>query len=195
VSPILGANVAPPLQSGMFYQWSQGIRKNQGATAAVNLRFYAVRRTFKTDTVVSQLGIRAHTAGSAGAVARLMIYADSSGYPGALVSDLGTVDLTSVGEKMLSWSATIPANTTLWACAIPTGWSTTAPQFVWLYATETGEPDLAPYTTAAALVAKTPANCFFGTAVDGTAPANAPAGMTPAGDTPGPNLDVILKIA
>lgn len=56
----------------------------------------------------NQAGIRVTTVGTAGAVIRLGVYADSSGYPGALISDWGTVDATVTGDKTvtISWAPT-----------------------------------------------------------------------------------------
>lgn len=196
MSPVLGN--PSTLLAGKFYQWSPGMRRNQGQAAATNLRLYATRRVFTEDTVTAELGLKVQAAGSAGAVCRLMIFNDNGtggAYPGTLLADLGTIDATSIGEKMLAWSATISRGTALWAAALPTGWTTTAPQFVWLYSNEYGNPGHAPYLTAAGLTLKSPSICYYGTVADGTAPATAPAGMTAAIDTTGVNLDFILKTA
>lgn len=196
MSPVLGSPAT--LLSGKFYQWSPGIRRNQGAAAVTNLRFYATRRVFTEDTTTAELGLHVQVAGSSGAVCRLMIFDDNGtggAYPGNLVADLGTIDATTTGAKMLAWSATIARGTALWAAALPTGWSTTAPQFVWLYANDYGVPAHSPYLTAAGLVATSPSICYYGTVGAGTAPATAPAGMTAAINTTGVNLDFILKTA
>jgi hypothetical protein len=118
------------------------------------------------------------------------------GYPGALVADLGTFDATVPAEHMLTWSTTITAGTALWAAVIAFGWTTTAPHFVNLNSGHYGEPDIAPYQTAAALVNKTPSICYRGSVASSSAPTTAPGGMAAWDGTGGQAAwDYILRLA
>ncbi|MDT0223436.1 hypothetical protein [Gordonia sp. AC31] len=61
--------------------------------------------------VISELGLEIITAGNARSVFRIGIYADDgTGYPGALISDAGTVPADAVGQpKITGLSISLPA--------------------------------------------------------------------------------------
>jgi len=82
----------------------------------------------QTGRGVQALAVQVFTAGSAGAVIRLGIYADANGVPGTLIRDAGTIDATTTGVKTLSFSP--PAITTpgwIWLAAASQGGPTTPP--------------------------------------------------------------------
>lgn len=56
---------------------------------------------------ITKIGAEVTSAGEAGSVVRLGIYADDNGRPGALVLDAGTINGTSVGVQEITISTTI----------------------------------------------------------------------------------------
>lgn len=97
------------------------------ATAAAdnNGQLSFVPVMFPVATTADRIGIEVVTAGSAGSVHRLGIWANSSGVPGTLLVDAGTVDSTTTGAKELTISQSIAANTLYWAGVAQQGNPTT----------------------------------------------------------------------
>lgn len=72
---------------------------------------------------VSELGVYANAAGAAGGVWRLGVYAHdpATGLPGALMVDVGAVDPTTIGFKLVTGlSLVLPAGI-VWACLVVEG--------------------------------------------------------------------------
>lgn len=92
------------------------------------------------------LGINVTTL-AAGAVCRLGLYTDSSGVPGALLADGGTVDCSTTGEKVAAISVALTPGP-YWACAWFTGGSpsTTAHANNVMPAFMMGQPNVVPGT-------------------------------------------------
>lgn len=107
----------PAIPSGMW-----ALTSNINGTAiptAAGQRMWVpllVPRTFN----VNGVGINVTTL-IAGSVARLGIYADSGGYPGALIADGGTVSCATIGEKIAPVTATLTGGLVVWLVTWVTG--------------------------------------------------------------------------
>jgi hypothetical protein len=80
-------------------------------------------------TTVDRIAVQCITLGSANAVARLGIWADSSGKPGTLALDAGTVDCTSTGFKTIVISQLLAAGLYWLGAAIQGSPTPTNPAF------------------------------------------------------------------
>lgn len=99
-----GGTLAPPYQVA----YAQPILLRAGTLSSILARHYSTT--------------------SAGEVLRMGIYADTGqGYPGALLVDAGTIDLsTAAGVKSISLTNTIPHGGLYWIASVPQGTSTSA---------------------------------------------------------------------
>lgn len=62
-----------------------------------------------------------NTAGTAGATGHLGIYADSNGYPGALLQDLGSVATTGTGSAIITTPIFLNGGQLVWLVLVPQG--------------------------------------------------------------------------
>lgn len=77
------------------------------------------------------------TGGTTGAICRLGIYSDSSGYPGALLLDAGTVAAETTGVKSITISQALTAGTRYWLAIATQGGAGTRPSVSSLSAAST----------------------------------------------------------
>lgn len=72
-------------------------------------RLYYHPMIFEESVTIDAVGVDVTTAGGAGAVVRLGLYADDDGWPGSRLVDFGTVASTSTGIRTIAVSQTIDA--------------------------------------------------------------------------------------
>jgi collagen type VII alpha len=106
-------------RSGRYYQ-TECAGAAFGTAQPVAGRLYAMPFRALEALTINEIAIEVTAVASAGGVVRLGLYADdTTGYPGALVDDYGTVDTAaSVGAKAITISRALSAGTLYWlACA------------------------------------------------------------------------------
>lgn len=164
--------IRPYLRTGTFYYSLPAYASLSVVTEANGAaRFFPV--AFPLPCTLVSLGIEVTSPGSAGAVFRVGHYADSSGAPGALLADHGTIDATATGVRELTGlSYSLPASTLLWACVILQGGPTTAPT---VRCSTTSLP-LGLATAAAYTPAGMQASGVLGALPASASPAGSPAG-------------------
>lgn len=92
-----------------------------------NGRFYASPIALTSGVTATSLAINVNTAGSAGSVMRLGIYADDgTTTPSTLILDAGTVDTSTSGSKSITINQTLPAGV-YWLVSVSQGSATTQP--------------------------------------------------------------------
>lgn len=114
----LAAHIAtsPTLKSGLYYP--TGLVQN--TVALTNNLLYAVPHEFKKATSISELAME-NTTSAGGAVVRLGIYADSGGYPGALLVQSLPLDASANGVKTFTTAQTLPAGLYWFALVVQGG--------------------------------------------------------------------------
>lgn len=161
-----------PRRAGSYYQTTpHATTTTNGALGVGTGRFspWAVRRTIS----IVRLGAEVSTAGEAGSLVRLGIYADDgTGYPGALVLDAGTIagDSATVQEITVS---TVLTPGLYWVGAVVQNVVTTQPH---LRAIAVDLSSEMPLTTSGATPTTnwTPGVGFTGFSMTGALPASWP---------------------
>lgn len=105
----------PGVVDGRYYGPANLISSPSGPTVTAN-RLYAV--PFRAGAAVTWNRIGINVTAQAGTLARLGIYQNSAGVPGALVADLGTVATDTTGAKELTISQSLNADIFYWLAAI-----------------------------------------------------------------------------
>ena len=104
-----GGSSAPPyflsFRSGLYY--SHYLDSSAGTVALTANQLYGIPIFIGVNQVVTEIGIEVTTAGSASTVIRLGIYGESSGVPGNLIVDAGTVTADSNAVKAITISQTL----------------------------------------------------------------------------------------
>lgn len=113
---VLGQPTFLPYRTGgaFYYQ------PRYGAAGSLNLTqntMYAMPIFIATTTTFTKIGV-ATASGTASAVCRLGIYSDSSGVPGALALDAGTVATDTGGDKVITISKSLATGWYWLACAM-----------------------------------------------------------------------------
>jgi hypothetical protein len=86
-APAAGQYLAPYMRAGLYYATAGTTTTTSPPNQSLRVTPLYVPRALTLD----RIGLDVTTAGQAGAVIRLGIYADDGGYPGALVLDAGTI--------------------------------------------------------------------------------------------------------
>lgn len=106
--------------------WYPSDNNSTAGTLLVDGTGYTYPVVFTESHTFQAMGFSVNTIGTTGSVAHLGIYADNgSGYPGALVQDLGTVATTTVGVQTITASITLSAGVLYWLVCVPQGAPTT----------------------------------------------------------------------
>ena len=103
-----GELLIPPHISGRYYgsSFMVGAFSARVITLVVDT-LYAMPFLTDETRAFDRISIQVTTAGAAGKLARLGIYSDSGGLPGALVLDAGTVSVASTGGKEININQTL----------------------------------------------------------------------------------------
>ena len=101
-----------------------------GSVEAANGTALLTRVMLADDTSIKAIGTQVHTAGSAGAVIRISLYAPdgAGGGPGTLIVDAGTIDATSGGWKEASFAAVTAPAGPVWVALAAQGAPATLPR-------------------------------------------------------------------
>ena len=113
--------MVPPafLDSGVYAPLNPGTSISTGQHSNNTLNGWQCVPFCVSKTVtMSKISVQVTTAGSAGAVLRVGIYADSGGRPGALISDLGTQLVDSTGTKDWTYTGTFTAGVQYWLITV-----------------------------------------------------------------------------
>lgn len=103
-------------KSGVYYYGTYGIGGSSGAMATLN-KLYAVPFHVGASQAFDRIAV-ANVTGVATAVMRVGLYQDSSGVPGALIVDAGTIDLsTGTGVKEVTINQTLSGK--VWLACVP----------------------------------------------------------------------------
>ena len=123
-SPVAAGTSPSVIRSGNWH--SPGISFSTGAFSAGAAR--AVPFIVGSAFTIQAVGIDLTVAGDVGSLIRLGIYSDSSGYPGSLVVDFGTVagDGSTGAKTITSLSQALTAGL-YWFISVSQNWSTTSP--------------------------------------------------------------------
>lgn len=122
VSPA-SATSAAPYVSGVWYR--PALTANAGTTTST-LNLLHGRRVLLSAGTLDRIAAQHWATPTASEVCRLGIYADSSGRPGSLLLDAGTIDLsTAIAYKTITISLAITEGW-YWLCAVRQGPSATA---------------------------------------------------------------------
>jgi hypothetical protein len=97
----------PAIGAGRYWVNGPGLSNANPTAAADQLILSPIE--VPLDCTLDRIGIWVAVAGSAGALVRLGIYAYNGGFPGALLLDAGTVDVTSIGFKSATISLAVTA--------------------------------------------------------------------------------------
>ena len=107
-------SVYTQFNSGRWYPGSS----NVNVYAAVQAEAWARPIYIPTSHTFTAIGVGVNLAAAAGGVVRLGLYADNgSGYPGALVTDYGTVSVAASGLASISITEALTAGNLYWLCA------------------------------------------------------------------------------
>jgi hypothetical protein len=121
----LASRPRPFHRSGSYYGPLMGTHNTM--TPGSNSSLYCMPLWIGEPITLDRIGIRVNTAGEAGSVIRLGIYADDSdGLPGARLLDAGTVVSDSVGNKEITISFAVNAGL-IWLAAAFQAAPTTRP--------------------------------------------------------------------
>lgn len=130
----------PQMVPGFSYSppgsWGS-VQFSNGALAFMRLQTRGV--------TIDQIWCQVQTAGSAGALVRLGLYADAGGKPGALLLDAGTVDATVAGVKTIAVNNLVLPVGPIWTAVVNQGAAATLPV---LYGTGTGVAEGVPLGTS-----------------------------------------------
>lgn len=101
-----------------------------GSVEAANGTALLTRVMLADDTPIKAIGMQVHTAGSAGAVIRVSLYASdgAGGGPGTLIVDAGTVDATTSGWKEATFTAVTAPAGPVWVALAAQGSPATPPR-------------------------------------------------------------------
>lgn len=103
-------------KSGEYYYGTYGIGGSSGAMSTLN-KMYAVPFHVGVSQAFDRIAV-ANVTGVATAVLRVGLYQDSSGVPGALIVDAGTIDLsTGTGIKEVTINQTLSGK--VWLACVP----------------------------------------------------------------------------
>ncbi len=105
----------PGVVDGRYYGPANFLYHGSNLTVAAN-RLYAV--PFRAAAAVTWNRIGLNVVAQAGTLARLGIYQNSGGVPGALVADLGTVATDTTGDKELSFGQSLGAEIFYWLAVV-----------------------------------------------------------------------------
>ena len=118
----------PTVSTAAKVRWTAGYyytsNDNARSTFALTLdKLYLIPLDTPASASFDRIGVEVTTAGAAGALLRLGVYtANSGGLPTTLLSDFGTVDSATTGNKELTVSRAL-SDTTAWlavACQVAT---------------------------------------------------------------------------
>lgn len=115
-----------PVIAGTYYPAPAGYTNGSPLNANYG---YATPLVVDVEHTYTGIGVNIATAGVGGApVMRMAVYSDNgSGYPGSLVQDCGTVDVTGTGGKEITGLTIKLAPGLYWLVCSPQGATTTQP--------------------------------------------------------------------
>jgi len=124
--PSAGGGGISAAHRGGFKYPSNLYSRDQGQYQFPHLWLFAVPFAVYSPGVISSLDIRVTSAGQAGAVVRLGVFADAGMRPGALLADLGTVAADTTGVRSVTGAVSVPTGL-VWLGHISQNCATTAP--------------------------------------------------------------------
>lgn len=126
---------------------------------------------------INSIGIGVSSAGGSGSVVRLGLYADSSGVPGSLITDYGTIDGTSATYQEITISTSLTAATLYWVAVVWQGGTAGSVRAI-------GVGDGSEWISLGALSQETRSSVFFESGVAGALPGTATPSSTPINTPP-----------
>lgn len=123
-TPSGGVSIVSGKQVGATYISIIGA-SNAGQFTPTRSVIYLVPALLKAG-VIDRIGSQCLSGGGADEVLRLGVYTDSAGLPSSLITDCGTVSLTSTGVKTITTSVTIPSDGLYWLACVRQGTTDTA---------------------------------------------------------------------